>query len=120
MSMALISLCSFLSGVGSCAAFQAALKTGMRLVNLSVLLVDSFSNSQLANSPWIGDGLSIGCIRVERLLLHSDSWHCISRRHFWVANDALSCDFAPRADLDTLPYRRRPQSWDRICCATNQ
>ena len=29
MSVALISFCSFLSGVGSCAAFQAALKTGM-------------------------------------------------------------------------------------------
>lgn len=28
MSVALISFCSFLSGVGSCAAFQAALKTG--------------------------------------------------------------------------------------------
>lgn len=28
MSLTLISFCSFLSGVGSCAAFQAALKTG--------------------------------------------------------------------------------------------
>ena len=28
MSVALISFCSFLSGVGSCAAFQAALKIG--------------------------------------------------------------------------------------------
>jgi hypothetical protein len=32
MSVALISFCSFLSGVGSCAAFQAALKTGRILV----------------------------------------------------------------------------------------
>jgi hypothetical protein len=35
MSVALISFCSFLSGVGSCAAFQAALKTGNNLNGFS-------------------------------------------------------------------------------------
>ena len=40
MSVALISFCSFLSGVGSCAAFQAALKTGLLTLNSSWIHID--------------------------------------------------------------------------------
>lgn len=73
MSVALISFCSFLSGVGSCAAFQAALKTGMLIVYALSCSTDSLSYPQLAHASGISHGLPVGSFRTQCLLLHS---HC--------------------------------------------
>lgn len=108
MSMGLISFCSFLSGVGSCAAFQAALKTGRLIFDLSKMPADSLSNFELANTPWIGYSLPIGCIWIERLLLHIDRRYCLPREHFRTAHDALTGHFSSRFSLDTFPHCGRP------------
>jgi len=79
MSVGLISLCSFFSGVGSCAAFQAALKTGNTLITSCWVYANNHSDTQLAYSSRIGYCLPIGCFRIERLLLHSHRRHSIPR-----------------------------------------
>jgi hypothetical protein len=81
MSVAVISLCSFLSGVGSCAAFGAALKTGMRAQPMLKTIAHQISNPQLADTPWIRHSLPLGCLRVECILLHCHSGACLPWRH---------------------------------------
>jgi len=79
MSVGLISLCSFFSGVGSCAAFQAALKTGNTFINSCWVYTNNDSDTQLAYSSRIGHCLPAGCLRIERLLLYSHRRHSIPR-----------------------------------------
>jgi hypothetical protein len=81
MSVGLISFFSFLTGVGSCAAFQAALKVGMYRRGSQSFSTDNVSNSQLANTSRLSDCISISGIRSERILLHHHSWICISGRY---------------------------------------
>lgn len=112
--MATISFCSFLSGVGSCAAFQAALKTGTVRVQPPAISAYTSSNPQLADTPRIGDCLSIGRIWVECLLLYSDSWHCFPGKHIRVAHDALISHLSPRSGVYTVSHCRRSSSWYRL------
>lgn len=119
MGVGLISFCSFLSGVGSCAAFQAALKTGsLPLVDSPRTCIDGISNTQLARSPWIGHGMSAGCFRAECIFLHAHCRHRVSGKHVRAAHNAFFCNLASRTCVDTLPYRCRSPAWRWLCSRT--
>jgi hypothetical protein len=78
------------------------------------------SDAQLANPSRIGHRLPIGSFWLERLFLHSHRRHSIPRRYLRTAHDAFSCDLTSCSSIDTLPNRRRPQSWHWLCCPTHQ
>lgn len=108
MSVGLISFYSFISGVGSCAAFQAALKTGKPTAGPHRPTTDSYSNIELAHTPRNRNGIPSGGVWIERLLLYSDCRHCLSWQHLWSAYNALAGDLVACPCFDTFPYCRRP------------
>jgi hypothetical protein len=71
MSVTLISFCSFLSGVGSCAAFQAALKTGISSNPGYRASANDFSDPELAHASRIRNSMSSGSVWIECIFLHT-------------------------------------------------
>jgi hypothetical protein len=108
MSVALISLCSFLSGVGSCAAFQAALKTGMPYATTIRAYIDHISHPELADSSRLSNCMPFGSLWAKRFLLHTHSRSRISWRHLWPPHVPFSRNLPTRHGLNPLPDRRRP------------
>jgi hypothetical protein len=107
MSVGLISLCSFMTGVGSCAAFQGALKTGERTDSVRGTVADFISYPQLANTPRHGNGLSTICLWLECLLLHINRWYCVPRGYLKPTYAAVSSHITTRPSLHPLPQRGR-------------
>lgn len=114
MSVGMISFYSFISGVGSCAAFQAALKTGKPLKSHKQASANTRSNFELAYTPRDGDGISFSSVWIKRLLLHTYRRHCVPRQHLRPAYHAFACDFATCSCFDTLPHRCRPQEGSQL------
>jgi len=114
MTVGMISFYSFVSGVGSCAAFQAALKTGEPLRSHSRASTDTRSNIELAYTPRDGDGVSFSSVWVERLLLHTYRRHCVPWQHLRPAHYALASDLVTCPCFNTLPHRCRPQERSQL------
>lgn len=67
-----------------------------------------YSNIELAYTPRVGNGIPLGCLWIERLLLHLDCRHCIPWQHLRPAHHALARDLIACACFDTLPHCCRP------------
>jgi hypothetical protein len=102
MSVATISFFSFLTGIGSCAAFQGALKTGMQYHGEVSSGADADSYLKLANTPRDGNGLSTLRLWIECFLLHRTGRRCISREYLGIPSLTFVGYFASCLDIHTL------------------
>lgn len=113
MSVGLISLCSFVSGLGSCAAFQAALKTGTRPTTGAIFtfLLNLYSNIELADTPRDGIGISSRCIWLERLLLYPHCRYRFPWRYVKFASTAIFWHIQPCLRITSFLESGRSQTW---------
>jgi hypothetical protein len=119
MSVGAISFFSFLSGVGSCAAFQGALKTGEPVFCSKVLQADSDSYAKLADTSRDSDGFSTCSFWTKRILLHGHRWLCIPWKHVRLSPAALTGDISSSTSVCTFSYCGRPPERNGICRSAN-
>jgi hypothetical protein len=92
MNIALLAFFSFLTGLGSCAAFSASIKTGrccLRSCHWAELR-EIFSCFELASTPRNGNWLATFSVWLECPVLHHYIRFCSPRQHLWTPSTVIN------------------------------